>query len=32
MKPTLGEIIGGVCSVALPFLLIIVLHGAGVGQ
>ena len=32
MKPTLGEIIGGVCIVALPFLLIIVLHGAGVGQ
>ena len=29
MKPTLGEIIGGVCIVALPFLLIVVAHGAG---
>ena len=32
MKPTIGDILGGVCVVALPFLLIIVLHGAGVGQ
>jgi len=29
MKPTLGEIIGGVCIVALPFLLIIMAHGVG---
>ena len=29
MKPTLGEIIGGVCIVALPFLLIVMAHGAG---
>jgi len=29
MKPTLGEIIGGVCTVALPFLLIIMAHGVG---
>ena len=28
----LGEIIGGICVVALPFLLIILLHGVGVGQ
>jgi hypothetical protein len=32
MKPTLGEIIGGVCVVALPFLLIWTLHIFGVGQ
>ena len=32
MKPTIGDILGGVCVVALPFLLIIVLHGAGVGH
>ena len=32
MKPPIGDILGGVCVVALPFLLIIVLHGAGVGQ
>ena len=29
MKPTLGEILGGVCIVALPFLLIVMAHGAG---
>ena len=29
MKPTLGDIIGGVCIVALPFLLIVEAHGAG---
>ena len=32
MKPTIGEIIGGVCVVALPFLLIWTLHIFGVGQ
>ena len=32
MKPTLGEIIGGICVVALPFLLIWTLHDWGVGQ
>ena len=32
MKPTPGEIIGGACIVALPFLLIIVLHAWGVGR
>jgi hypothetical protein len=32
MKPTIGDIIGGVCIVALPFLLIFLLHGMGVGQ
>ena len=32
MKPTLGEIIGGVCVVLIPFLLIVLLHGLGVGQ
>ncbi len=26
MKPTLGDIIGGVCIVALPFLLLIDAH------
>jgi len=31
MKP-LGEIIGGICIVALPFLLIWLLAGWGVGQ
>jgi len=29
MKPTLGEIIGGVCILVLPFLLIIMAHGVG---
>lgn len=33
MKPTIaeiiGDIIGGVCIVALPFLLIIIAHGVG---
>lgn len=29
MKPTLGDIFGGVCAVALPFLLIVMAHGAG---
>lgn len=28
-RPTLGDIIGGVCIVALPFLLIIIGHGLG---
>jgi len=28
----LGEIIGGICVVALPFLLIWTLHSWGVGQ
>jgi len=32
MKPTFGEIIGGVCVVLIPFLLIVLLHGLGVGQ
>ena len=32
MKPTLAEIIGGICVVALPFLLIWTLHILGVGQ
>lgn len=29
MKPTLAEIIGGICVVVLPFLLIIMALGAG---
>jgi hypothetical protein len=29
MKPALGEILGGICIVALPFLLIIMAHGVG---
>ena len=32
MKPTLGEILGGICVVALPFLLIWTLSAWGVGQ
>ena len=32
MKPTIGDIIGGVCVVALPFLLIWTLNAWGVGQ
>ena len=29
MKPTFGDILGGVCIVALPFLLICTLHAWG---
>jgi hypothetical protein len=32
MKPTIGEILGGICVVVLPFLLIWLLAGWGVGQ
>lgn len=32
MKPTIGEILGGICVVALPFLVIWTLHILGVGQ